>query len=1262
MDFKTLFGDKTEEQTDNDQGSNIQTVDSNLPVLDVADPEPTPPVENRPSFMQGSPESSQKAPQEVQAEDVDPSLPVLDVGLPEAPTEAPGASEEDPTLPVIDVEGPDFNSGTGMSDEQVKKLVEAPAMPEGKTSLSADDIRTNPERMSIVRDYLRVKNGVSADNLSDEEAYGQWATGMRWMGANEVSLLSNMRTLANASDEDKIKIGKAYSQWDQLGNVFGNDGVGGALSGIKDYALATALAPTTWIGFGVGSVLTKAGVGATKTALIKQSFDVAAEAAAKSAATNAAKTLVVKNGARLAQQKAATEAVKQVAAQGAKSYAIKQGLITGATEGAINGLSDFVYQQHMMDAGTQDEYSAAESLIASSMGILAGGISGRQAYKGLYNELVYPQVIKEGNEAYRMAKAQYTLTPAQIKANIKVVNDSFVNWANKVKNGKALAVDKLSDTQGIFELLMARGGQGGEVGLLPRLMKDAGYVIDDSSEASYSQQVLTFAHELLDDETKDAVNEAMKDSFGFTMSQATDVVSNYIHQGAINQQGLAMIGKELGTLSATYKAAKKNSLMDSFIPEKLNETALVRGMHYTQNLWRRALVAHPATTAVNVLGYGQAKIASELAQVMAGSYHGTIGLAAKMAKPFSASAEQLSNTELAKAGAIFKSQAYMLNNLLSPAATKAKYEAFLDSLPDKYSVQLRRSTGQGIAGANVYTKEQRDGLTKSIEEASANRARNFKFNGKTYSIKEGREQLDLWRRGVVENTIVKGTEGYIERANTFAGVRLQDSVTKSLSMMESMDRQLRATLGKSFEETMRTVGSKGIPDDIIQKAINESLEDTFSADYTKGNDLLKGIAQFVEKASNTPGVGFVIPFGRFMNNASSFIFRYSPIGYVRPFINKDVGWSEAISQATVGSTWLAYMIAQEKEKAERGIPWFVTEGEDGTQYDQTNLAPGAWFHIMGRLGYHALQGENIADKDFLKDMMAQAGSIGLPSSVDKSLTSVTQGINNIIDWSLGNGDEDQVNSGKGALEVIGASLAGIGAGFTRPLEPLNVALGGVNGTDYNIDRTQLEGGDLVISQATRYVDQLFSVLGGSVGKDESKPLGPVKHTATNANSGQDPNPYGKLFGYRIRQPQSSVEKMFGETTMAEWRANQRTAIPGLDAVVNEKVFTYLEPRAEKLMASDAWKMANNERRRAMATALLENSRKDVQKWIEARPGSNTDLDLQRRKMTNRSKQYVQSAAKHFGIEKPVKEMSYYELTIMNTYMDMLEQYDKKLLK
>ena len=92
--------------------------------------------------------------------------------------------------------------------------------------------------------------------------------------------------------------------------------------------------------------------------------------------------------------------------------------------------------------------------------------------------------------------------------------------------------------------------------------------------------------------------------------------------------------------------------------------------------------------------------------------------------------------------------------------------------------------------------------------------------------------------------------------------------------MTSIDKYTTTTKkGKTFQDVLESGNLVDLDQEVMDKAMGDTLKSVFAFDYTVSKSL-GGFAglwhKAVEKASNTassnPFIGFVLPFGRFMNN------------------------------------------------------------------------------------------------------------------------------------------------------------------------------------------------------------------------------------------------------------------------------------------------------------------------------------------------------------------------------------------------------------
>ena len=105
------------------------------------------------------------------------------------------------------------------------------------------------------------------------------------------------------------------------------------------------------------------------------------------------------------------------------------------------------------------------------------------------------------------------------------------------------------------------------------------------------------------------------------------------------------------------------------------------------------------------------------------------------------------------------------------------------------------------------------------------------------------------------------------------------------------------------------------------------------------------LAKVVETASNAPGIGFILPFGRFMNNVVATGYRYGPgavldgASAIMKGSKGKIDATEAIARATVGTTSLFYAMDFQNEQQKRGYQWYELQTGSGETTNITNTFP-----------------------------------------------------------------------------------------------------------------------------------------------------------------------------------------------------------------------------------------------------------------------------------------------------------------------------------
>lgn len=136
--------------------------------------------------------------------------------------------------------------------------------------LKKDDL-LRPENINVIRNYMGQKYGTDGIKGTDEDIVESFVDTMRWFNANTASTIGEARRIKNADEAQRAASGQAFELYDRLGNVFVNDGVMGAVDGVKDYIFAAVADPTNYLGLFTGGYAKAGaiGVGAAGKELVK---------------------------------------------------------------------------------------------------------------------------------------------------------------------------------------------------------------------------------------------------------------------------------------------------------------------------------------------------------------------------------------------------------------------------------------------------------------------------------------------------------------------------------------------------------------------------------------------------------------------------------------------------------------------------------------------------------------------------------------------------------------------------------------------------------------------------------------------------------------------------------------------------------------------------------------------------------------------------------------------------------------------------------
>ena len=199
-------------------------------------------------------------------------------------------------------------------------------------------------------------------SMDKEELVDKFVTHMRYFNTNEAFTLDEARYVSMADDETKDKAGEAYKVYDMLGNVFVNDGFGGAVGGVADYLGAIASSPSTYLGLGVGKGLTLVG-GKLGAKAVKE--------AAKNAGLKAVKDNLKKGMTVTALREIKNKAKDDVIKKAIRGRSLRNTMLSGAMDGSIAGWQDYGLQSAILgETGAIEDYS----ILQTGLSVFGSGI------------------------------------------------------------------------------------------------------------------------------------------------------------------------------------------------------------------------------------------------------------------------------------------------------------------------------------------------------------------------------------------------------------------------------------------------------------------------------------------------------------------------------------------------------------------------------------------------------------------------------------------------------------------------------------------------------------------------------------------------------------------------------------------------------------------------------------------------------------------------------------------------------------------------
>jgi len=1142
------------------------------------------------------------------------------------------------------------------------------------TKLKQSDL-LRPQNLNTIREYMIAKNGVDYETAEAETVVDDFVENMRWFNTNTVSTAGEIVFMNRASEREKSVAGQAYKLYDQLGSFWNNDGLYGRAEGIFDYVSAAVSDPSNYIGILTGG-LAKAGtvtIAQGGKALIKKAATEAAERAVKSgagkkaakiagekAAKSVTKIIEKKQlsgaSAKLVREQAVSNAIKSsnaIVAQNAEKLIVakasksanRNALIASALgDGAIAYAHDGSIQEIFIEANYQEQYNRMQSLITTAAGGLLGPLAqaGFGRFKGASG---FSAGIDKLDLAERTGELKDFLPLLEKKSQkkaVKVVREAYDSWAKKVKRGDAELEGDILPEQVFKDIVLGVDFDKGITGGLTKIAADMGIKVNKKKPVG---DVLTSLVRHLPEEDFMEISDLIHKATGFT---GGDLINNPVQLGDVIASSINKIGKSLNTLSISRNKINRavtggNDLLlaaTGFDDGKLAEEAItsIQPLGYAQNVWKRLLVSSPATTAANVAGFGAFAIGQAASDML---NSGLVGI--KGAVVYARTGDA---TLLRQAKVYVRIQGQKMKNFADPLTTYNAYMKLLNAKPDVQKI-LYETVGTGV---------ERSGSRFGIE--------------------------------------MPNLEKVVGLANDITGVRIQDSLTKSQMFMAEVDKYLDLKHGRTLTDVLAKGDLDLIDEEVTGLALDTTMKSVFAKDYTKKDtttEIGRGFATLVERASGMPGVGFILPFGRFMNNVVASAYQFSPLSYAGMVADMSrkaktpIQYREAFSRATVGTAALMYAAKVSEAQEEQGLGTFNLRS-GSTTIDVQNIYPLSYLLAAGKYVSYTMRGKPVTPEMY-KDLGEQL-AIGQVSRDVQFGTDVS----NILDYFVPTGgvnvggertniardfynaftepgnelvEKDGVvgrayEFGSNVSEAIGKPAGNIAAGFFRPLDPINKLVGFMTDTDTAKDVRQARGFGKFNQSSTKYFDNILEAL-----MEETDSItGESLRVASREGEIYDPNPLARIFGLKIVAGRTATEKIYSMAGMKAWSKDQRSNIPAYDRIFNEIMAPMLERRMSIELNSVKFKEKDLQGKRDRVNHVVQEMRATVKAYIHQNSKGDDYLQSLRYKATTNGKPAQQVKAlnemREDGIKANIKDFNYEELMILKAKIDIQKMEAKGL--
>ena len=1077
-----------------------------------------------------------------------------------------------------------------------------------------------------IQKYMIDRFGEHIKSLDRADVVEKYTNNMRgFEGGNSVRTVNEFVYL-NEIDDDEERMataGEAYKIYQDMQGVFGDTTLGEKAETVWDFTRSAVVDPINLLGGFIGKVATGTGFRAgSQIALI-----AAKRAYEKSLAKGVTKEIALKTGqkvlaraAKMEAQKTSTSIAKrQAVEQAAKttlqrmttSTALKEAAIMGTFESAVAAGTDYLYQDVMLRTKVQDEYDVYQTGLSAVVGLVAGGLAGAASNIGTgASGLKAPDALKTNLTGHK-ALGQF-VTQAPISS---APSPAQGNWLADIAKGK-----ELQDLDTEFFITMMLGNKDkGLKGLSQVLLEDGYTWIRRSPEDKVSNWIGDImkkadpqdAKQFLKDftkatgikmaEGKKLTIEALADTFKKKMSDSAKVMNAASQVAAIlggNLEGRTVddyISAIVG--GGGYQPSAVQTRISKFVDDTVN-----RNLPDLQNNIIRLMVSNLSTTAMNVTGYAAMTTlnsASDVARAVLMGGKAGLYLAYKPA-------------EAKKAG-------ITALNLLQNQKTKLKNVLDINTTYDQF-VRYAQARPQAVRELTALLP----GGVEDLKKVSKG------FDPETpLTTLKANQVVDL-----------------VQRASLGSA---QDALTKSLEFFAQMDKLIRRPLdeggfGMSYNEfmsdpkhTANMVSERYVK--LEAMAVDSAMKAVFSKSY-KGEGLIGEIAGVIEDARSFPGIGLLVPFGRFFNNTVALAYETTAVG---PMLSHIMGkkegtpFSETFARGVVTWGLIGTLAQREQGYIDLGLGWSEEiDEETGAVIDERYEFPYGLYKALARTVAHFSRGEGIPSE--LGVQFAEQFGIG---QLTRQLGDAGSGLGNIANALL---SEEGPDLAKALQEALGGIASQAVSGATRPLEPINALIGLTRDEEFYVpDRKQ---GPKAFNNALRYIDQGYALLVG----------GNTMPPAYSAAEGQPRQNISKLISTTRESRLTATEQVMNAIGRPSWTLSMSSQSEAADNRYDQLWNQLVDDGAVKLWASKSFRDGDLEYKQNKVKDLVEKATKATKTYMGSVAAKSGDRALLKMlQISNTSRVTVQRILDDLGITRGIDELSESELDTVATAIKYREE-------